>query len=245
MGVSVQSMVRVLDADPMLGWALEPDAAHSARRMLVAEARTLKRGPWEPGIPRSAACDLGLLIVDGVVLRQVRIRSRRTAELLGAGDLIRPWQGGDANDQLLPEVTWQVVEPATIAVLDGRFGAVAAHWPSLLAALIERAATRSRSLALRLAIAQEPNVCERLLMLLTHLADRWGRVGPDGVVIPLRLSQELLADLVAARRQSVCCALGELRRVGSVSLRESGHLVLSADVGPCRPDLELARASAG
>ena len=46
--------------------------------------------------------------------------------------------------------------------------------------------------------------------MLWHLAERWGRVHPDGVVIPLPLNHQRLADLVGAHRPSVTTAMGEL-----------------------------------
>jgi hypothetical protein len=49
-----------------------------------------------------------------------------------------------------------------------------------------------------------------------RLADRWGRVRPDGVAVELRLSHSVLADLVAAQRPSVTASLG--------TLAEQGHL---------------------
>jgi CRP-like cAMP-binding protein len=50
----------------------------------------------------------------------------------------------------------------------------------------------------------------RLLVLFWHLADRFGRVDGDAVVVPLALSHGTLAELVAARRPSVSKALQDL-----------------------------------
>jgi len=47
-----------------------------------------------------------------------------------------------------------------------------------------------------------------------HLAERWGRVGRDGVTITLPLTHELLAKLVGAARPSVTTALGDLAARG-------------------------------
>ncbi len=53
-----------------------------------------------------------------------------------------------------------------------------------------------------------------MLLLLWHLADRSGRVTPDGIHLPLRLSHDLLSDLVASRRPSVTTGLARLKREG-------------------------------
>ena len=79
-----------------------------------------------------------------------------------------------------------------------------------------------------MAIAHHPRVDARLLHLLWQLADRWGRVTPQGVSIPLRLTHELLADLVAAQRPSVTLSLQQLERQGEIT-REGGRLMLIGD----------------
>lgn len=51
-------------------------------------------------------------------------------------------------------------------------------------------------------------------MLLWHLADRWGRVRSDGVIVALDLTHSVLAELVAARRPTVTRSLSELADKG-------------------------------
>ena len=65
-----------------------------------------------------------------------------------------------------------------------------------------RALARSRNLAVNMAIVHQSRVETRLHMLLWHLAGRWGRVRNDGVIVPLRLTHNVLSDLTAARRPS-------------------------------------------
>jgi CRP-like cAMP-binding protein len=77
-----------------------------------------------------------------------------------------------------------------------------------------------------LAIAHHQRVEERLLLTLWHLADRWGRVSPDGIVVPLPLPHQRLADLVGAHRPSVTTAMGELVRAGRLSRRDDGVWLL-------------------
>jgi CRP/FNR family transcriptional regulator, cyclic AMP receptor protein len=56
----------------------------------------------------------------------------------------------------------------------------------------------------------------RLRMLFWQLADRWGRVHPDGVRLRLPVTHDVLADLVAARRPTVSSALADLSQRGLV-----------------------------
>jgi CRP/FNR family cyclic AMP-dependent transcriptional regulator len=81
-------------------------------------------------------------------------------------------------------------------------------------------------LAVALAIAHHQRVEDRLVLTLWHLAERWGRVGPEGVIVPLPLSHQRLADLVGAHRPSVTTAMGALARSGVVSRRDDGVWVL-------------------
>jgi predicted PurR-regulated permease PerM len=57
------------------------------------------------------------------------------------------------------------------------------------------------------------------------MADRWGRVTPHGVSLSLRLTHELLADLIAVQRPSVTLSLQQLERQGRIA-RDSGKILL-------------------
>jgi CRP-like cAMP-binding protein len=92
--------------------------------------------------------------------------------------------------------------------------------------LFNRGTRRAHHLAVALAIAHHQRVDDRLLLTLWHLAERWGRVHGDGIVVPLPLSHQRLADLVGAQRQSVTTAMGGLTRSGVVSRRDNGDWVL-------------------
>src|SRR6201999_2118055 len=96
--------------------------------------------------------------------------------------------------------------------LDERFVRQLARFPQVAGRLFGRSVLRSRQLAGNMAIVHQARVDVRLHMLLWHLAGRWGRVRSDGVLVPLRLTHAILADLVAARRPTVTSALTELGR---------------------------------
>jgi CRP/FNR family cyclic AMP-dependent transcriptional regulator len=220
----------VLREDPDLGAGLARGDLEEATRRCVATQVVLPTGFWEPGEEAHAARDgFGLLMLEGLLVRRVGTRGRFGAELLGAGDLLRPWENG--GEDLTPPfgVLFTVAEEARMAILDGDFAARAARYPSIAATLMGRAMMRSRTLAIGMAIAHYPQIRRRLLLLLWHIADRWGRVTPEGVRIPLHLPHELLADLVAARRPAVTTALGQLAEEGLV-VRDRGGLLLTGDL---------------
>ena len=233
--VLTASLVRVLDADVGLADGLAPAARRMACHHLVTNTVYVHVGRWAPSRPAEEL--FGLLLLDGMLIRRVSVAGRSSVELLGQGDLIRPWPAHADGYGVAPEIAWHALTPTTLAVLDRRFVTLAARWPEILIALSDRAVRRSRSLALRLALAQAPSVVARVLVVLWHLADRWGHVTSDGTVVSVTLSQSVLAELVAARRQSVCMAVAELRRRGLIARRGDGHWVLS---GTSREALALA-----
>src|SRR5947209_17307730 len=98
---------------------------------------------------------------------------------------------------------WSAVVPARVAVLDEEFVESLATYPELASSLVARAMQRARNLAVQMAIVHQARVGTRLHMLLWHLAGRWGRVRADATILPIRLTHALLAELVAARRQTV------------------------------------------
>jgi CRP/FNR family transcriptional regulator, cyclic AMP receptor protein len=119
-----------------------------------------------------------------------------------------------------------VLEESRLAVLDHRLVLRMVPWPQLGLELFNRGTRRAHNLAVALAIAHHQRVDDRLVLTLWHLAERWGRVHSDGIVVPLPLGHQRLADLIGATRQSVTTAMGGLARSGAVSRRDNGHWVL-------------------
>jgi CRP-like cAMP-binding protein len=240
------NVVHVLEEDPQLASALdEAEHAVAARHLVAAELR-LPRGPWKADHPLGGSPgDLGFLILDGFLVRETVVGRHSTAELLGQGDLLRPWDhaedaGGAPVDA---ESAWRVLQPARLAVLDARFAALCTRLPTLTAELLSRTLRRSRLLGMLLALSAMPRLDARLLALLWHLADRWGTVGPDGTTVPLKLTHATLAQLVGAQRPSVTSALRTLEERHLVRrLPEGGGWLLLGDP-PGDPEQALARSS--
>jgi len=55
---------------------------------------------------------------------------------------------------------------------------------------------------------------------------RWGRVTPDGVVVPLELTHAALARVLGAARPTVTLAIRELERAGCLARRADGRWLL-------------------
>jgi len=223
---SPRSLIPLLEADPELAEGLTGPELEVAVRSVAVHTQSLEAGPWDPHDEQwPVPPTLGLLMLQGVVTRDIVFAGRTTTELLGAGDVLRPWEDDVQFDPLPFSVGWHVHEPTRVAVLDGRVALASARWPVLAGALSRRHVRRARSLAFQLAIAQLPRVDDRLLVLLWALAERWGRVSPQGVRLPLALPHRTLATLVGARRPSVTTALSGLSRDGLVERTEDGWLL--------------------
>jgi hypothetical protein len=221
-----RALIPLLEADSELGEGLVGAELEAASRTIVVHAHTLEPGAWQPLDERwPVRPALGLLVLEGVVTRDIVFAGRTSTELLGAGDVLRPWEDDVQFDPLPFGVAWHIHEPTRVALLDGRVALATARWPVLAGALSRRHVRRARSLAFQLAIAQLPRVDDRLLVLLWALAERWGRVSPQGVRLPLALPHRTLATLVGARRPSVTTALSGLSRDGLVERTEDGWLL--------------------
>src|SRR3954451_4928992 len=187
--------VHVLVHDPDLAAGLEGERLRRAERDLVAATVVAFEGPWNPEeAGASVRGGIGLLLLEALVVRRVGRTGRYGAELLGPGDLMRPWQH-DGEDVTLPfDTSFRVIEQALVALLDLRFAARACAYPEVGSALIGRAMPRSRTLVVNMAIAHYPRIDRPLLMLKWHLASSGARVKRHGIRIPLRLTHQLLAD---------------------------------------------------
>ena len=153
----------------------------SARSTLRAAA-----GPRGRSLSR-AASPIGLLVLEGLLVREATVGDHPCAELLGPGDLLRAWDDRDA-EVLLPR-TRRVDRADQRAARDHRPGAGRAGRAVAgdLRRAVERAARRAERLVVMQAIAHLTRVDDRLLALLWCLAERWGRVVPGGVLVSLRL----------------------------------------------------------
>jgi CRP/FNR family cyclic AMP-dependent transcriptional regulator len=230
----------LLELDPDLGQLLNGDRLAAARRDLRVALHTLDAEPWDVhGLAGMSADHIGLLVLDGVIAREVLVSDTVSTELLGPGDVVRPWRLQDGSNLLRHEIRWNVLSRSRIALLDRRFGVQLGGFPEVNAAIIDRVNERALRLAVTQAISQLNRVDRRLLALFWHLAERWGRMTPEGVAVPMTLSHRMLGQLIGARRPTVSTALGELAREHEVTRRDDGTWLLTGvPVGLPEPELE-------
>jgi CRP-like cAMP-binding protein len=173
----------------------------------------LSQGEWREfaGFDRSG---FGLLVLEGVLCRRVAQSECSGAEIVGPGDLLRPWDHLAEWSSIPVEASWEVIQPSRLAILDADFARRASPYPEIASQCVRRALIRSRYLAILLAIIGQRRVETRLTMLFWHLADRFGQMNGEWVDIPVPLTHSTLAELVAARRPSVTSALSVLDEQG-------------------------------
>jgi CRP/FNR family cyclic AMP-dependent transcriptional regulator len=222
--------VPLLQVDTELAGRLSGPTLAAAAPVAMAPTEWLDPGEWRPRAPaeEDRASHLGLLVIEGFFARRVRVLDRPATELLGPGDLLVPWEP-DRTEPFAAGARWEVLEDARVAVLDRRFTGLLGRWPEITVALLGRAVSRSRAFALTLAITQLVGVELRLLVLLWHVGERWGAPGPEGTVLPVHLTHELLGSLVSAQRPTVTRALGHLCEDGRVARRDDGLLAVRGE----------------
>jgi hypothetical protein len=221
--------VYVLDADPDLASGIPPEAFATARERALARTVVISPPTWDP-TPIAAAADegwAGLLMIEGLLVRCVSVGRRSACELFGQGDVFRPWDRDGEYDPMTVSLDWIVPVHSRVAILDSSFARRISAWPTIGTHLIGRAAGRARGLALMQAVSHLPRVRSRLLLLFWLLAERWGKVGPDGVHIGLPLTHSLLSMLVGAERPTVTTALGSLRDAELLGRDDAGRWLLT------------------
>ena len=219
--------VRVFEHDRPLIAGLRGPERDLALHQGVADSEILDVGEWLPPAQDELGRDsLGVLVLDGLLARTISFDGLHSPELLGPGDLLRPWQDG-ANGSLEFETEWRALERTTVAWLDGAFARRVARFPCVTATLLERSVQRAWWLSAQVAIAHVRRAEPRLILLFWHLADRWGRVTPGGVEVPLRLTHSAVAQLACMRRPTVSTTLAHLANAGEIQRNADGTWVLT------------------
>jgi hypothetical protein len=223
-------VVSLLDVDPELGGTLSGERLERARAQLpVAHAR-FSAGPWVAGrLSRASDRLFGLLVYRGVMARELLLESVTSLELLGPGDILRPWDAPPGASLLGHAERWSVLDESRVVVLDRGIADRLTAYPEIVEAIALRMGERAQRLAVTQAISQLTRVDDRLHLMLWHLVERWGRMTADGAVLPISLSHRQLAQLVGARRPSASSALSALARAGRVIRRRDGSWLLPGE----------------
>jgi CRP-like cAMP-binding protein len=170
---------------------------------------------------------LGAVVTAGLLIGEMRLAGDVSAQIYGPGDLLSAEHEPDG--MLATEQALHAPVPTSLAVLDDRFVAAMRQWPRLAAQFFTQAMRQVDRAGEHQAISQLSRVEDRLLALFWYLADRWGRVRVDGVMIDLPLTHETIGRLIGARRPTVSLGLKELARQGLLRREQDGRWLLAAE----------------
>ena len=225
------SMISIVDADPELAEQLDDDAARArAPRGADARAAALARRVGRRRRARARRPPPRVPDRRGPAVPRGRRARPPCVELIGPGDVMRPWTWDEAGSHVQAEVGWERARADEARGARPRAGH--AHRPV--------AAARRRAVQPRHAPRAPPRggardrppqrVEDRLLLTLWHLAERWGRVdAATGSSSRCRSATSGSRDIVGAHRPSVTTAMGALAEAGSVSRRDDGDWVLHGE----------------
>ncbi|HYZ30400.1 MAG TPA: helix-turn-helix domain-containing protein [Thermoleophilaceae bacterium] len=219
--------IALLDVDPDLAGGRSGSDLAAIRDRLTTPVYRLTPGPM-PEPPRRQS-HLGFLVLKGLLLYEVAACGRATAELLGTGDLVRPWKH-DVSGTLRSEAKWIVLDQVLLADLGTATSSRLADAADIYEALVARCVDRAEAVAIQRSITAHVRVDVRVLAYLWHLADRFGVVVPGAVKLDIPLTHAVLARLIGARRPTVTTALQRLIQLGYLR-REGRAFVLVGNAG--------------
>jgi CRP/FNR family transcriptional regulator, cyclic AMP receptor protein len=223
------SAVSLLRVWPDIAGRIDPEQRSIAERWLVA--------------PLVRACDEDLagalaverdafdfVVVRGTVLKETTLAGSSALELLGPGDVLAPPLSAIRQLEFRAVSRYLALGEVLIATLGVRFELVAARWPQLSDFLQRQIAEQAHRASMHLAMLHLPRAEDRILALFVDLGDRFGRVTPDGILIDVALSHELIGRLIAGRRPTATLALNHLYQRGFLTrlADNSWKLALSA-----------------
>ncbi len=190
----------------------------SARDADLADVITLVPGAFD------------FLIVDGVVLKETTLASRSALELLGRGDLLAPPLTPARQIESRALSRYLAHGRVSLAAIEDRVRNAARRWPGIADYLHDRLARQTHHASMHLAMLHLPRVDDRLIALFADLAERFGHVAADGVMLDLPLTHEIIGGLVASRRPTVSLALHELASNGVIERLEGDRWKLDRSI---------------
>jgi CRP/FNR family cyclic AMP-dependent transcriptional regulator len=220
-------VVELVSALPDMGAAVPPGDRRLADHALVAPLLSARDEDLAHVLAERSRNAFDFVVIEGVVLKETTFAVRSALELLGPGDILAPPL--TALRQLeSPAVSRYLAHGrVALAVLDERFRQAARRWPGLSDVLHDRLGRQTHRASMHLATLHLPRVEDRIVALFGDLAERFGRMTADGIVIDLRLTHELIGRLVGSRRPTVSIALQALDSDGVLSRLEDDRWKLA------------------
>ena len=192
-------------------------------------------------VPLVSACDEDLagvigtqvpdafdfLIVDGVVIKQTVLHRRAALELLGAGDVLAPPLTAIRQLESRAQSRYLAHGPVSLAALETHFRLAVRRWPGIADFLHDRLGQQAHRASMHLAMLHLPRVEDRITALFADLAERFGRMSGESILVDLPLTHDLIGGLVGSRRPTVSLGLQNLSADGTLEGREGNRWTLA------------------
>ena len=167
------------------------------------------------------------LVVDGVVIKQTVLHRRAALELLGVGDVLAPPLTATRQIESRSLSRYLAHGPVSLAALETHFRLAVRRWPDIADYLHDRLGQQTHRASMHLAMLHLPRVEDRITALFADLAERFGRISGDGILVDLPLTHELIGGLVGSRRPTVTLALQKLSTDGTLQSHERNRWILA------------------
>lgn len=199
-------------------------------RMAVLEQcarRVLRKGEtiWTQG----ESAEYVAFLVSGAAMSIYQARNGKigTTGFWCAGDILG---AGDIGLRTTRQMTVRCLDSCVIYTLAyARFEHLLRRFPELAEAVIRALSLRLRWVA-RLAVMLETQLgAERICTVLLALADCFGRIEDNELLIDLRLTNEDLAAISGLSRQFVNAALSKLRKEGILRMKKRTLVLVDSE----------------
>ena len=168
-------MIHLVDADADFAAAFAPAQRPLAAQVLRLPRIDVPRGVWSgPPVCDATLGPVGLIVVDGLLARNLHAQDRTATELFGPGDFLDSGSPEGLGEDADVAVEWVVHQVATLAILDDRFITAAGRWPILWTIIFQRMSARGNRLAMHVLALQRSRVESRVVEVMWQLAERWG-----------------------------------------------------------------------
>lgn len=194
------------------------------RRVVADLAARVQVHRMERGVSLWAQGEVSDAIVfvrSGVVMLSRSILSHDvTLDYVGRGEILGVSASARASDAVMHE------DGTLLCVPRRAFEDWLVAHPTMAPRVMDRAASRGRRLAERLALVSMHGAKARLSLLLLDFAERFGVRDSRGVIVDVRLTHRELASLIGATRETVSVAIVELRNASLIATESRRVVVL-------------------
>lgn len=198
-----------------------------AERALMVPLISVRDHDLADAVRRHAPRAFDFLIVTGVVLKETSLAQRSGLELLGPGDLLAPALTAARQLESRAVSRYLAHGAVSLAVIEDHVRAVVQRWPQVADVLHDRLGRQTHRASMHLAMLHLPRVQDRIIALFSDLAERFGRMTADAILIDLPLTHDLIGGLVAGRRPTVTLALRQLASDGRLQRLDDGRWKLA------------------